>query len=227
MRNALASHAPRSCFGSRLAMFLLVILGVLSPVSLPAAPVSAEINSNQQTSWGLATAGPSRTVEQWDALGWAIEQIGNTMYVGGKFLDVTNGSTVARQPHFAAFDADTGQWQSWLTPTVQSPVLALEASPDGGLFVGGEIDSWNGTTIGALQKIDPLTGETWPGWTTRVYGGNSAVQDLHLGDDGWLYVVGNFTTVSRGGNPEAASGAARIDPITGVIDPGWKPVISS
>ena len=121
MRSALASYAPRSRFGSRLAVFLL----------------------------------------QWDALGWAIEQIGNTVYVGGRFLDVTNG------------------------------------------------------------------GETWPGWTTRVYGGNSAVQDLHLGDDGWLYVVGNFTTVSRGGNPEAASGAARIDPITGLIDSGWKPAISS
>lgn len=215
------------CRTHRFLFSIVGIVGLLIPLAVRPTPAGAEITSTSATSWGLATAGPSRTIEQWDALGWAVEQVGNTVFVGGRFLDVTNGSTTARQPHFAAFDADTGQWQSWFTPQVQSPVLALQASPDGGLFVGGEIDSWNGQTIGALQKIDPRTGATWPGWTTRVYGGNSAVQDLHLGDDGWLYVVGNFTTASRAGLPEAATGAVRIDPTTGAIDAGWKPVISA
>ncbi len=211
--------------------FLLAVAALFVGLVLAGAgsvrPAGAEIDSNQQTDWGLATEGPTRTVAQWDALGWAIEQIDGTIFVGGKFLDVTNGRDLESQPHLAAFDADTGAWQSWFRPDVAATVLALQASPDGGLFVGGEIDQWNGATVGALVKIDPTTGAIWPGWTTRVYGGGSAVRDLHIGDDGRLYVVGSFTTASRAGVAQGATGAIRIDPITGVIDSSWKPVLAA
>ena len=200
----------------------LVLAGVGS-----AGPAGAEINSDQQTDWGLATEGPSRTVGQWDALGWAVEQVDGTIFVGGKFLDVTDSHVLHSQPHLAAFDADTGAWHAWFRPDVAAPVLALQASPDGALFVGGEIDAWNGETLGAMAKIDPTTGELWPGWSTRVYGAGSAVRDFHIGDDGWLYIVGDFNRASRAGIAQTAGGAIRIDPVTGVIDSSWKPILAA
>lgn len=211
--------------------FLLAMVALAAGLVLAGAgsvrPAGAEINSDQQTDWGLATEGESRTVARWDALGWAVEQIDGTIFVGGKFLDVTDTRDLYSQPHLAAFDADTGAWQAWFRPDVAAPVLALQAAPDGGLFVGGEIDDWNGDTVGAMVKVDPATGEIWPGWTTRVYGAGSAVRDFHIGDDGWLYVVGDFDRVSRAGVAQSAAGAVRMDPITGVIDASWKPVLAA
>ena len=224
-----SAHHPGSAFdfSSQCKKLWPVLLGallinsVLSTVLIDAA--GAEIDSDKQTYWGTQTFGASETVAGWDALTWAIEQVDNTMYVGGNFLEVTNGSQVESQPYLAAFDADTGAWQSWFRPDVGNAVLALAASPDGGLFVGGEIDTWNGSTIGALQKIDPATGDPWPGWTVRAYGGTSVVRDIKLEADGWLYVVGGFTSVSQSGNPQPANGAFRVDPVSGAIDSNWKP----
>ncbi len=210
----------------RLGFLAALMLATIASLAFGSSPAGAEIDSNQQTDWGLATEGPSRTVARWDALGWAVEQVDGTIFVGGKFLDVTNGSGTHRQPHLAAFDAETGSWQAWFRPTIGQPVLALQATPDGGLVVGGEIDTWDGQTIGALAKIDPATGAPWPGWSTRIYGGGSAVRDLHLGDDGWLYAVGDFSTVSRAGVIRPAAGAVRFDPITGAIDSTWRPLAS-
>lgn len=56
-------------------------------------------------------------------------------------------------------------------PQVEKAVMSIEPAPDGDLFVGGEIDRWNGKAIGALAKIDPQTGELDTSWQTRVYGG--------------------------------------------------------
>lgn len=211
--------------------FLLAIAALAAGLVLAGAgsvrPAGAEIDSNQQTDWGLATEGESRTVARWDALGWALEQVDGTIFVGGKFLDVTDTRDIYSQPHLAAFDANTGAWQAWFRPDVGAPVLALQASPDGALFVGGEIDDWNGETVGAMTKIDPATGEIWPGWTTRIYGAGSAVRDFHIGDDGWLYVVGDFDRASRAGVAQPAGGAVRMDPITGVIDSSWKPILAA
>ncbi len=145
------------------------------------------------------------------------------MLVGGKFQDVTNGGQTINQPWIAAFDAGTGQFLPWWRPQSGGAVLALETVGDGGVYVGGEMGTWNGVQRGALMKIDPETGDAWPGFDTRVYGGSSVVRDIRLEPDGWLYVVGNFTTASDGGNPQAVGGAIRMNPTTGAIDWNWLP----
>lgn len=202
-------------------LFLLVVMSGFGFLGGPTA--SAEISSERQTTWGVQTKGASSTIGSWTALAWAIEQVDNTIFIGGNYLEVTNGTTVGNQPYLAAFDADTGIWQSWFRPDVGNAVLALEASPDGGLFVGGEMGTWNGSQLGAFNKIDPTTGQTWPGWNVRAYGGTSAVRDIKLEADGWLYVVGGFTTVSSNGVTQSADGAFRLNPTTGAIDPNWIP----
>lgn len=184
---------------------------------------SAVIDDEQQSSWGLATEGPSRVVDRFDSLGWAVEEAGGFVFAGGKFLEVTNGNQTESQPFLAAFDRSTGTFVPSIRPTVGGPVLALEPSPDGGLFVGGEMDEWNGSTIGALAKIDPATGDLWPGFTTRIFGGTSVVRDLSMGPDGWMYAAGTFTTASSNGTPGAVQSVVRFDPVSGAIDWTWVP----
>lgn len=203
-------------------LFLVTTLGMAVALGF-AATAGAAIDDEQQSSWGLATEGPSRVVNNFDSLGWAVEEAGGFVFAGGKFLDVTNGQQTVSQPHLAAFDRDTGAFVSTIRPDVGGPVLALEPSPDGALFVGGEMDEWNGVTIGALAKIDPATGDLWPGFSTRVYGGTSVIRDLSMGPDGWMYAAGTFTTASSNGNPGAVQSVIRFDPVTGAIDWTWVP----
>ncbi len=207
---------------------LAVVLALVGSVAsmVPASPVAAEIVTPQSTWWGLATPADTDNLDRWTALGWATEPVGGMMIVGGKFLDTTNGSSTQRQPYLAAFDAGDGRFLTWWRPNVGGAVTALETTPDGGLVVGGEMGTWEGVEVGALQKIDPATGAVWPGWSTRVYGGSSIVRDVRLEPDGWLYVVGTFTTASDNGVPFAVQGAIRMDPVTGAIDRNWIPQVS-
>jgi Domain of unknown function (DUF5122) beta-propeller len=209
---------------------IILLLGVaaLTVVSLAqATPSAADLVAEQRTPWGLSTVGTSRTVANFSSLGWALEEMSGKVYTGGDFLNVTNGVATEPQPYLAAFATDTGVFQPDFRPQVGGPVLSLTAAPDGGLFVGGEMDTWNGREMGALVKINPATGELWPGWNTRVYGGTSVVRDVTLEPDGWLYVVGSFTTASDTGAPRTVANVVRMNPTTGAIDWTWLPQITN
>lgn len=201
---------------------LLLASGFSALTSARPTAAAVDVEAVQRASWGLATDGGARAVDRFSALGWAVEEVGGTIFAGGVFLDVTNGNRTERQPRLAAFSLD-GVWLESFRPDVGGPVLAMEPGPGGSLFVGGEMDEWNGRQIGALAKIDPATGELWPGWNTRLYGGTSVVRDLSLGPDGWLYAAGTFTTASDRNNPRTVYSVVRLDPATGAIDWSWIP----
>lgn len=208
-----------------LRLFSLVVLLAVAASTLVVSSASAELDAPQATSWGLAVEGETNNLDRWDALGWATEQVGGMVLVGGKFLEVTNGSQIVDQPWIAAFDAGSGHVLPWWRPQAGGAVLAIENSPDGGVFIGGEMDTWNGQQRGALVKVDPKTGDAWPGFNSRVYGGNAVVRDIRLESDGWLYVVGNFNTASGGANPQTVQSAIRMNPVTGAIDWNWRPAV--
>ncbi len=203
----------------------MLVASVLAIVSRP-EPSAAEINSDSETSWGLRDRGNATLIGDSTALGWALEQVDNTMYVGGNFLTVTNGSRGGDQSYLASFDADTGVWQSWFQPNVNGAVYALQAAPDGGLFVGGEFSTWNGVNTGGFVKIDPVTGDLWPGWAPRVSGARAMVVDMKIEADGQLYVVGDFGAVSSAAGSVSAADAIRMNPTTGVVDSSWTPRFS-
>jgi len=191
---------------------------------LLASPASAEITSTPQNSWGVADLDGSSTTN-WNSYVWAIEQVGNTIYVGGKFESVRGNGTNYSQPYLAAFHADTGQWISWWKPVLNGSVYALEASADGSkLYVGGEFTSVNGQNINAFAALNPATGNLIPGYNTRVSGGGPAVVrnfDLHAGR---LYIVGSFNTIASDGAQQQAWNAARISDSSGAVD-NWRPVV--
>jgi hypothetical protein len=206
---------------------MLLFTGFLAVALAVAVPALAEFSSDKQTDWGVQTKGNSDTISEWAALAWEVDQVDGTIFIGGNYLEVTNGSQIHSQPYLSAFDAETGAWQSWFRPEVGSAVFALQPTPDGGLLVGGEIGTWNGDLIGSLVKIDPATGDRWPGFPTRLFGGNTVVRDLKLESDGYVYAVGSFTQANDGDGPFGVSGAVRFDPITGDIDQTWTPTLTS
>ena len=93
-------------------------------------------------------------------------QIGTTLYMGGKFLQVQNGIGGPKytQSYLAAFDVNTGEWIPTFNPVINAPIWKIAASPDGTkLFVGGEFSSVNGVAnTTALAALDPATGAPVP-----------------------------------------------------------------
>lgn len=80
----------------------------------------------------------------------AILRVGDTVYLGGSFTQLTNpdGTTVARN-YLAAIDANTGQVTGW-NPDANGNVRSVALSSDGSrLYVGGDF-----TSVAALYAID-------------------------------------------------------------------------
>ncbi len=200
---------------------LLLVVGVLGF----AQPAAAELGDNNNLPWGvdgtdLDPGSPRIRTEV-----WAIEQIGNRIYVGGRFQEVTDGTTSIPQPYLAAFDVNSGQYISTFTPALNGVVHALAASPDGTkLFVGGEFTSVNGQAIDALVALNATTGAVDSTWTGDINGAPS-VRSLTVLNN-WLYVAGSFTSVVSSTGNNAAWRALRFDVNTGGHDASWRPVIT-
>jgi hypothetical protein len=190
-----------------------------------AQPAAAELGDNNNLPWGvdgtdLEPGSPRIRTEV-----WAIEQIGDRIYVGGRFQDVTDGVVSIDQPYLAAFHVSTGQYIDTFTPDLNGVVHALAASPDGTkLFVGGEFTSVNGEAIDALVALNATNGSVDSSWTGNINGAPSVRSLTVLGN--WLYVAGSFSSVVSSSGNNAAWRALRFDVTTGGHDPSWRPVIT-
>ncbi len=206
------------------AFVLTVGLSLMLSV-LAVAPVSAEIEGPPTTSWGVDELLTGTQNDSIKSYVFAIEQIGDRIYVGGRFGDVTDGATAIDQPYLAAFDATTGDWISSFTPVLNGSVNALQATPDGSrLFVGGDFSSVNGQTANMLVALDPTTGAVDNGFAGSLTSA-SVVRDFDI-EGQWLYVVGGFNGVASPVGNNSATRAARFDWQTGNHDPNWRPMVS-
>ncbi len=191
-----------------------------------APPASAELVDQPTTWWGVDGLATGTQTDSIRSEIFAIEQVGDRVFVGGRFLDIAHENNRFSRPFLAAFDATTGIWDDTFTPDLNGAVYALEAAPDGSaLFVGGEFTQVFGNNVPALVSLDPQTGAISNGWTTRLQGGNPAnVRALDLqGDD--LYIGGSFNTIVSDVGTDSVWRAARIDWQTGDHDPNWRPVV--
>jgi hypothetical protein len=166
----------------------------------------------------------------------AIEQIGNTVYVGGKFLEVVErrDRPAFDQPFLAAFDATTGTWIDWWRPSFNGLVHALEASPDGTrLFVGGEFTSVDGVPdTRGFVSLDPATGEVQSDFVVSVdpppgSPNPGVVREIAVGAN-HLYIGGSFNYIT---GPSRTSRVyvwkvARVSLANGTPDTGWRPVVA-
>ncbi len=202
-------------------MLALSIVASIGAVST----VGAEIEGPPTTSWGVDTLLTGTQNDSIKSYVFAIEQIGDRIYVGGRFGDVTSDNASFAQPYLAAFDANTGVWISSFTPNLNGSVNALQASPDGSrLFVGGDFSSVNGQSANMLVALDPTTGAVDSGFAGQLTSA-TVVRDFHL-DGQWLYVVGGFNGVSSPIGNNLAQRAARFDWQSGNHDPNWRPMVT-
>ena len=191
-------------------------------------------NALADETWGVAN--PARSLISFGkAEVYAIEQIGNTVYVGGKYNNVVRRRTAdpqVDQPYLAAFDATTGDYIDWWTPELNGAVYALEASADGSrLYVGGEFTEVNGhPDARGIVALDPESGmidHTWFAFIENFYVGDPGVVRTIQESEGWVYVGGSFTHV-QGMDPSSrrfVNKVARLSPANGAPDTNWLPQV--
>lgn len=160
--------------------------------------------------WNPDPDGPVRNLE--------LSPDGATLYIGGEFRQV---SGVPRR-NLAAVDVASGAPVGF-APHLEARVRALAVSPDGStLYVGGRFAEVNGQPrqyLAALRTSDAVLLEPWAPRIAHATESESAgVTALAVSEDGSsLFVGGTFTEVD--GIPRAS--AARLDAMTGTVDPGW------
>lgn len=135
----------------------------------------------------------------WDALGapamtasptgtsvyaFALSQDGNTLYVGGAFLNL-NG--IANADYIAAYDLTTGTWSAIGTGT-DGEVRTLIVAPDGTLYAGGLFANAGGV---ACQGIAKWNGTAWSAVGTGLAVGGGALC-MVMDSSGNIYVGGQF-----------------------------------
>ena len=232
-----AGHSERFAHGGtgRYVRVQLHATGVLALSEVEVGGPFNEILAEPIASYGVRGLEPSLSTKE-DQEVWAIEQIGGTIFAGGRFSEVINrrnAEVVHDQPFIAAFDADTGTFIDFWRPDLDGAVFSMEASPDGSrLFVGGEFTNVDGIPhTSGLVALDPQTGHVDPTWRAslekRFVVGPPTVRNMVVAN-GWLYVVGNFTTALTFPNLDAVNvkNSARVSVTNGALDTGWKPQIT-
>ncbi len=213
-----------------LTILISAVLGGVAP-----SPASAELSPDPSPSWGVTGLGETQFTGPILNQVFAIEQIGDRIYVGGKFTEVRAfaNDTPEDQPYLAAFDVDSGEWISSFRPDIDAPVYALQASPDGSrLFVGGEFTNVNGAQYTeGLAPLDPITGDVDSSWIAQLENPFTSypvvVKTIDMSNT-HLYVGGVISAAGgRPGVPRVSLGrAAKLDLNTGQADPNWTPIVS-
>ena len=166
----------------------------------------------------------------------AVEQVGQTIIVGGNFTQVeaTRNGTVIDQPALFTYDADTGVFNTDFRPILSNngnpvEVTDIEPAPDGrSVYISGNFLRINDRSDdvdrfrGRIARIDLITGEV-----SRIFaqGSPSAAPSTITYSGGWLYVGGSFTSVNDSSTGQTVThelrGLARFDGETGAFDPGF------
>ena len=204
---------------------------------IPASTVSKMLNPREvDMPWAVTNLDPGTSAPTVSFYVKSFAQIGNVVYVGGKFRQVQHGigSPPVTQSYLAAFDRDTGEWISTFHPVIDGPVWKLKASPDGSkLFVGGEFTNVNGVANTAgLAALDPATGAPVSDWvaSTQWPNGSNDVRAMDIQGD-WLYLGGSFTRISGGATdfvgPINVGRLARVRLSDGRPDWTWTPTVNS
>jgi archaellum component FlaG (FlaF/FlaG flagellin family) len=173
------------------------------------------------------------TFPQIDIMVAGFTEIGDTIYVGGKFTGVQpngNAGGTVNQSYLAAFDRNTGAWIDTFRPVLDGNVWDLDVAPDGDLLIGGQFSNVNGAgRTAAFAKLDPITGAVDTDFTVgiRLTGSTrrALVKALDV-ENGSIYLAGNFTRISGSdGQERNAANLARVDADTGRGDGTFLPNI--
>jgi hypothetical protein len=205
---------------------------------LPGSTVKAMLDHRPVPQpWGVTGINNGTSIPSLNANVTAFADIGDTIYVGGKFLQVQHGpgGPTFNQPYLAAFSKTTGEWIPTFNPVIDQPIWEIKAAPDGSkLFVGGEFTSVNGVAnTSGLAALDPATGapvSSWIGYVQRTTGpADVRAMDIQGGN---LYIGGLFNRAGGGVGAQAIAPfvvgrLARFRLTDGRADGTWKPNVET
>jgi hypothetical protein len=156
----------------------------------------------------------------------AFAQIGDIMFAGGTFTQVTdpNGDTTYPRRYLMAFDVSTGAILPW-APALNGAVQALEPSTDGtAVYASGRFTTANGYSVEHVVKFDISTGEPDPAFAPDLR--HRRVSDLAMVRDR-LVASGTFDQRMVALDPDTGADTGYLDlDITGVTGregDGWWP----
>jgi len=203
----------------------------LGPYSVPASPVV----STRTEVLAAGVIGENEANDSFpntEATVTAFAEIGDTMYVGGKFTQVQIAATgaVQNQAFLAAFNKFTGEWIDTFRPSINGNVWDLKAAPNGQLIVAGQFTSVNGVgNTAGTAMIDPITAVVDPVWRANTILTGSTqypiVRTLDIDGD-FLYLGGNFTRLTgSNGITKNVGRLARVNINTGNADGAFLPDI--
>jgi hypothetical protein len=94
-------------------------------------------------------------------------------------------------------------WSALGPPSSGGTVNAIEIGSDGAIYVGGTFTNWDGTAN--ADGIASWDGSAWSALGTGITGGSANVEAILEGDDGILYVGGDYTTAGGSAADSIAS----------------------
>lgn len=146
-----------------------------------------------------------------------ILKVGNVVYLGGSFTEITDiDGTVVQRNNFAAVDANTGALLPDFAPSFNGSVRTIELSADGTkLYAGGSFTRVNEQVRNRLAAVNAMTGELDRKW---IPGTNGVVWTLAVKGES-VYIGGNFVTIK--GQPR--NRLAKVDGANAVLDASWSP----
>jgi PKD repeat protein len=143
----------------------------------------------------------------------SVVQIGDRIFIGGNFTQVTEAgsSTVIDRSRVLAFDATTGKIDDNFKPAADGEVSVLLPSADGkSIYLGGMFTHIDGVAQKVLARLDINTGQPVAGFTPNL---DARVKDLRL-IGGRLWVGGNMATADGVSRPALQT----LNPDTGRLD---------
>lgn len=156
--------------------------------------------------WTEPSMDPSDSMPSTNASVFAMERIGDILYIGGDFTSVEGQA----RSHLAAIDVRTGVVTDW-DPGANREVWGLSAAPDGGsLYATGKFGRIDGQRRSKVAEVD-LAGRV-TSWSPQLGGGRGTTV---LATPDAVYVGGRFTSA----NDQARGYLAALDPVTGATLP--------
>ena len=202
--------------------------GSIPETGTPATTLPAILQSNAMTTvWGVSGFGNGSAGELNTEVA-EFGEAGGRVFVGGNFRYVQRteaGGSQTEQRFIAAFNVANGEWIDTFRPVLNGQVKAIATLPDGRVAIGGQFSTVNGTPATGLAFLDPTTGALSGAQVIaehRSTGGVPYIRDLDL-QDGFLYVAGSFTHLTKVGTTRTGSSwnGGRINLTTGNPDTAW------
>ncbi|KQZ89374.1 hypothetical protein ASD62_08725 [Phycicoccus sp. Root563] len=179
-----------------------ILAAVLAAVALCLAPLPAVAAPAPvvPTPADTVTADALPTV-QVDGVVWSQVIVGNTVYVGGSFLNARPagappGTNLTRRTHLLAYDLTTGRLVPGFVTTLNAQVLSLAASTDGRrIYLVGDFTTVNGQARRRVAAVDAVTGALVTAF--KPVGVNSQARAVAVTAD-TVYVGGGFAGLGNG-----------------------------